>query len=367
MQTQYQNAGAQVRAERRRGYEEVGGQVRSERRREYYSAGNQERPARREYPERTRAKKQEKKSNKNTIRLVICALILLSAISAKIICPEKVAEYAETILPMMEEDFDYKAVAQTIGETITGEQSITQVLGEIYVKAFGGGGEDDIKVSEQTPQVQQAFVLTPIQQLHEAASRIAAERAVNSEADESEATPSPSTQEVDNDRTAETTNTVVEAFLLNQAAFSDYELPANVSYDMPEMGITYTCPIVGRVSSTFGYRDHPVDGTVIFHYGTDVAANTGDPIGAFADGTVTAVADSTVSGLNVTITHANGITTRYVHCSAIYVNEGDTVKAGDIIAAAGDTGNTTGPHLHLELCVNGMYVNPEYYLNFSYT
>lgn len=353
MQTQYQDAAAQTRSVRRREYQDTAALAR---------------PARREYPERRRTKKQEiKSSNKNMIRLVVCALILLAVISAKIICPEKVVEYSETILPMMEKDFDYKGAAQTIGETITGEQSITQVLGEIYVRAFGGGETGDTKVSEQMSPAEQASVLTPIQQLHEGASRISAERA----SDKSEAVPEQenqeqTTQEADNNQTAETTNTVVEAFLLNQQAFSDYELPANVTYDMPELGITYSYPMVGTVSSAFGYRDHPMAGTVIFHYGTDIAASTGDPIAAFADGTVTAVADSVASGLSVTIIHANGITTRFAHCSEIYVNEGDTVTKGNTVAAAGDTGNTTGPHLHFELCVNGVYVNPEYYLNFAY-
>lgn len=339
----------------------------------YRSEGNYSRSYRREYPERRNQKSQPRKTgNKNIIRLITCTAVLIAAIAAKSFFPEKVAEYAETILPMMENNFDYKAVAQTLGETISGEQTITQAMGEIYVIAFGGGKGEDLKVDQDGAQTQLTPALTPLQQLHEGAARILTQRVspqpqqVPDQEGGTEETREQETQQAENNQTAETTNTVVEAFLLNQQQFSDYDLPTNVTYEMPELGITYGCPRAGTVSSSFGYRSHPMQNTVSFHYGTDIAADTGDAVVAFANGTVIAVADSVSSGLNVSISHDNGVVSRYAHCNEIYVSEGDTVNMGDKIAAAGATGNATGPHLHFELSVNGMYVNPEYYLNFAY-
>ena len=81
-----------------------------------------------------------------------------------------------------------------------------------------------------------------------------------------------------------------------------------------------------------------------------------------ADGTVAAVGDSTSYGLYVIVKHENGVESLYAHLSEVCVKNGDTVKAGDRIGTVGETGNATAPCLHLELLVNGNYVNPGFYL-----
>ena len=94
----------------------------------------------------------------------------------------------------------------------------------------------------------------------------------------------------------------------------------------------------------------------------DLAADTGTAIACFADGTVTAVGESSSYGKYCTVTHANGCTTLYAHCSRISVSSGAAVKEGEKLGEVGETGMATGPHLHFELQKDGVYLNPIYYV-----
>jgi murein DD-endopeptidase MepM/ murein hydrolase activator NlpD len=100
---------------------------------------------------------------------------------------------------------------------------------------------------------------------------------------------------------------VVAAFLERQAAFSDYAVPANVSYTMPALPFTYQSPVPDKAGSGFGYRLHPLDGLVKFHYGTDIPANSGDDIFAFAGGTVSFVGEDDSYGKFLILDHGKGI------------------------------------------------------------
>lgn len=158
-----------------------------------------------------------------------------------------------------------------------------------------------------------------------------------------------------------TVHPAVTAFLKSQAAYSDYEVPEKVSYERPELPFEYTSPVEGVTSSGFGYRMHPIQNEVKYHYGTDFAAAAGSPIAAFADGNIVAQGDSDSFGKYVMIDHADGYRTLYAHCSEICMNCGP-VKKGDVVALVGSTGAATGPHLHFELERGGIYYNPEFYL-----
>jgi murein DD-endopeptidase MepM/ murein hydrolase activator NlpD len=94
----------------------------------------------------------------------------------------------------------------------------------------------------------------------------------------------------------------------------------------------------------------------------DIAATTGTPIKVISDGTVTFAEYNGSYGLLVKVDHGNGVESWYAHTSKIYVKVGQELKAGDVIAAVGSTGNSTGPHLHLEIRINGEHVNPQNYL-----
>lgn len=125
---------------------------------------------------------------------------------------------------------------------------------------------------------------------------------------------------------------------------------------------THPCPGYSRISSEFGWREAPIAGAGNNHKGMDLAAPTGTPIYAAAAGTVTTARYSSSAGNWVVINHGNGLQTYYMHASALYVSEGQSVSKGQNIAAVGSTGQSTGPHLHFQVMLNGTPVNPRNYL-----
>jgi len=118
-------------------------------------------------------------------------------------------------------------------------------------------------------------------------------------------------------------------------------------------------PVTGTISSRYGVSSNLRKST---HTGLDIATPTGTPIKVVADGTVTGASYNGAYGNLVKIDHGNGVETWYAHTSKMYVSVGQKVSAGDIIAAVGTTGNSTGPHLHFEIRINGKHINPQNYL-----
>lgn len=118
----------------------------------------------------------------------------------------------------------------------------------------------------------------------------------------------------------------------------------------------------GTITSTFGPRVSPGGIGSTYHQGLDIACPTGTPILACESGTVITASYSGSMGNYVTIAHGNGLTTTYMHNSSLAVTTGQQVTRGQVIAYAGSTGNSTGPHCHLGVRVNGSYVDPLPYL-----
>jgi murein DD-endopeptidase MepM/ murein hydrolase activator NlpD len=122
-------------------------------------------------------------------------------------------------------------------------------------------------------------------------------------------------------------------------------------------------PVEGTITSRFGPRNDPIDGHADTHTGLDISAPGGTPIQAAKDGVVKIVGDQGDGyGNKVVIDHGDGTQTLYGHASALHVQEGQQVKAGDVIASVGSTGHSTGNHLHFEVIVNGQPVDPSPYL-----
>jgi murein DD-endopeptidase MepM/ murein hydrolase activator NlpD len=121
-------------------------------------------------------------------------------------------------------------------------------------------------------------------------------------------------------------------------------------------------PTTGWMSSRFGRRISPFTGRKEFHKGVDIANRKGTDILATADGVVTFVGKKKNMGNVVVIDHGHGMLTRYAHLSDALKHRGDKVKRGDIVAHMGSTGRSTGPHLHYEVHLNGIPVNPEKYI-----
>ncbi len=127
---------------------------------------------------------------------------------------------------------------------------------------------------------------------------------------------------------------------------------------------SYLKPISGgRLSSTFGRRSAPVKGASTYHKGVDWATPIGTAVAASSGGTVAKAGWGSGYGYVVYINHPDGRQTRYGHLSKILVKAGQTVKQGEKIALSGNTGRSSGPHIHFEILVNGAQVNPLSYLN----
>lgn len=124
----------------------------------------------------------------------------------------------------------------------------------------------------------------------------------------------------------------------------------------------FSFPVDGSVTSSFGYRVHPILGYRRFHAGIDFGVGYGTVIRAADSGTVIFAGWYGGYGRAVIIDHGNNLTSLYAHTSAVYVREGEGVQRGQAIAAVGSTGLSTGPHLHFEVRQNGEPVNPANFL-----
>lgn len=123
-------------------------------------------------------------------------------------------------------------------------------------------------------------------------------------------------------------------------------------------------PVIAKISSGFGYRTDPKTGKKgEFHNGIDLAVPTGTPVKAPMDGVVSLVNSGGDGGNQIIIRHSNGYYTGYAHLSRLLVKKGDRIKQGDVIALSGNTGKSTGPHLHLTMTdPAGAKIDPGKYL-----
>lgn len=121
-------------------------------------------------------------------------------------------------------------------------------------------------------------------------------------------------------------------------------------------------PARGPIGSRFGYRIDPINGKQKMHAGVDVSVPTGSPVRSPADGVVSFAGWDEQYGKLISIDHGYGVLTRYAHNSQLYVQVGQKISKYDVIAASGTTGRSTGPHLHYEVRVNGIPVNPMNYI-----
>lgn len=119
-------------------------------------------------------------------------------------------------------------------------------------------------------------------------------------------------------------------------------------------------PGTGWISSQYGMRN--LFGKRRMHYGVDIAIPTGSPVFAVREGTVTGVGRWGTYGIMVEVTHKDGLVTRYAHLSRAMCRKGDKVGIGEMIAESGNTGRSTGPHLHFEMRRNGTALNPARYV-----
>lgn len=147
----------------------------------------------------------------------------------------------------------------------------------------------------------------------------------------------------------------------NQIAALSAQAAANGSVPMGDGTLIWPTPSCTVTNSAYGYRVHPIYGTVKFHAGEDIPAGYGAEILAAASGTVVTAGWVSGYGNYTVIDHGGGLMTAYGHQSSFAVSVGDVVTQGQVIGYVGSTGNSTGPHLHFEVYVNGATVDPKSY------
>lgn len=147
----------------------------------------------------------------------------------------------------------------------------------------------------------------------------------------------------------------VTGHILNYDEIETTTVAANIN--------TLQWPVVGRISSEYGYRNHPITGKYSLHNGLDIAADSGTEILSAYDGVVKSAGYSSTYGYYMIITHSDNLETLYAHCSKLKADEGDVVKKGDTVALVGSTGRSTGPHLHFEVRVNSYRIDPQWLLS----
>lgn len=117
-------------------------------------------------------------------------------------------------------------------------------------------------------------------------------------------------------------------------------------------------PVTGELTSSFGFRIHPIYGTNLFHGGIDIGVETGTPVKAALPGVVKEGGYTSSAGNYLTLCHNDKVDTKYAHLSELLVSEGDSVYQGQTIALSGNSGVSTGPHLHFEIRIGGVRINP---------
>lgn len=306
-------------------------------------------------------------------QLLICLALFLAVFLGKGLFPQKLGQVREDILAMMNADLDIPRALSDLGKSLMEGDSLLADLGAFCVEVFGPAPQESALPEEVSlPPVQPGAVLTAeLEFLGGKSGRAVAHYADFSrfgmEAREPEPEPEPEPEQPAEGVKAPEPEPAVPA-AGTVVMYSDYSgdpLPGGYTMDQISLGELETMtPVAGRLTSGYGYRDHPISGKYFFHGGVDIGGQTGDAIAAFADGAVEYTGKNDSYGLYLQIDHGNGVKSFYAHCSRIVVTKGQTVAMGDKVAEIGSTGTSTGPHLHLELKYNKMHLDPAYYVEF---
>lgn len=304
------------------------------------------------------------------IQLLVCLLLFLAVFAGKGLFPQRLEHARTSLLTLLTADTDFRAAFSKIGASLAGENTLPGVLGDFCVEVFGPS-QPAQEAEEHTPDPQFTSLLTAERSflsnepdgqvlvdhyLEHAAERSGLRLSVMAENKEKAVT----------EPELEETETAVAAVgtVLLKADYSGRALPDGYTMDQLSLGgLETVTPVLGHINSTYGYRDHPINGEYQFHGGVDVGAQKGTPILAFAAGTVEYVGENDSYGLYIQLDHGNGVKSFYAHCRSLCVKKGQTVALGERIGEVGSTGAATGPHLHLELKCAGFHLDPLYYID----
>ena len=299
-----------------------------------------------------------RRDRRRLIQLLVSLALFLLVFIGRGVFPGQL----ETWRQVLSADVDFQAALRQLQQSLSQGEGIQQALGQLGASVLGGQTERGDQTPESTP-------VTLLSQTGRMGLDYAAQAGVRkalaaqpTQGEQEQPQPEPS-QTAAPEPTPEPTPEIVTA--VAQAYGEDgVALPSNVSFAYYELGLTETTvPVNGPVTSTFGYRDSPIDGDREFHLALDIGAAVGTPIGAFASGVVEYIGESDEFGLYLKIRHDNQVASFYAHCSQLLVSKGDTVSCGQTVALVGATGNVTGPHLHLTIEKDNIRLDPAHYVD----
>lgn len=306
-------------------------------------------------------------------QLAVCLALFLVFFLGRGIFPQKLEQLRGDIFLLIATDFDFRGALSDLGASLAEGDTVLSELGDFCVEVFGGGSreENSAEPAAVVPP-QPAGVLTaelrflshntgPASAHYVDYARFGLEPpALPEEAPAEAEPPAEAVEEPEAPPAVPAAGTVVRV--------SDYDgkaLPEHYIMDQLSLGELETMtPVMGRLTSGYGYRDHPINGKNLFHGGVDISGDVGDPVAAFAAGTVEYTGKNDSYGLYLQVDHGNGVKSFYAHCSKVVVRKGQTVAIGEKLAEIGSTGISTGPHLHLEIKFGQTHLDPAYYVTF---
>lgn len=307
------------------------------------------------------------------LQLAVCLTLFLVIFLGKGIFPQKLGRVQERVMAWISTDFNFREALSKLGAALPeGELS---GLGEFCTEVFGAAqpeeeGTEPVEVqpppTSELLDGERAFLGQGASFAARTARYADVARLGLTDPDivpvEEPAAPPPEEPAVE----PETPPAIPAAgTVIFSPEYSGPALPENYTLDHLSLGELATAtPILGHLNSGFGYREHPISGKDGLHSGVDIGAQMGEPIAAFAAGTVEYTGESDACGLYLQLDHGNGIKSFYAHCSEVGVKKGQAVAMGEPIARIGSTGVSTGPHLHFELKYNKTRIDPAYYLTF---
>ena len=314
--------------------------------------------------------------DRGVICLVVCGIIFVLLVAVKLLLPETAARLAGTARQVISQNADFEEAFAAVGRMVSGEAPAADALQDAYTAVFNPepasepAAEPAAPAPDPLPALPESRTANPapdqsllrytVLTLPEAEKTVMRELVLSPDSAGADLTGQPASgaaAQSDTDAPTEDQEiTDAVSYVYTMAA-----PPENASLEMRNLGFDHCTPVPGTLSSTFGWREHPIEGGNKFHYGVDLAADTGTDIVAFADGEVYATGESSTLGKYIMLRHAGGYVTLYGHCSRVTAT-GGAVSKGDKIAEVGATGLATGPHLHFELHDGELYLNPIYYV-----
>lgn len=295
------------------------------------------------------------REKRRLLQLGICLLLFLMAFFVK--GGERVTQLRGELKELLQTNADFGRAFTRLGQARQSERPVGETLGTFWAQVFFPQ-EKAAYVSGQNGPL---FLQTKSDLTARNGSGILAhkEAEIPQEEPAESVLPEPQIEETQTPQPEETPRP--------EWIPSDYtgpELPEEASMDWYDLHLEETVtPVSAAMTSPFGWRIDPNGDEQQFHHGLDMGVPVGTDVLAFAAGTVEYIGESDIYGQYLQIDHGNGIKSFYAHCSKLCVRQGKIVAAGEKIAESGDTGNATGPHLHLELKREGIYLDPLHYVD----